>query len=604
MLRLLPIRRVAAALSAGWEPVSTLLLRTAVRSPSVALVVLVFWASQVAALRLQVQARTRLEVHAEQVAGELRLRGRLIDVRGAGVGRAAVAVQPLGVAMPTQADPAPLALTVRTDDAGRFEAVFSRLLLPSDRELVRIESRFAGDPSHASCDTALDVRLGQAAARVELTAEPSRLTTATPSTRVELHATVGNLPLAGRTVALAIDQRHERYVVLDEDGRADVLLPTTALLPRGVHEVVATLPASADVAAAQVSLSIEVLAALQVSWELLAPDGADGAADGRSDQAACGPELRCLRGRVTLADGAGGTAGVAGAQVTIHAEKQRLGGVVSDADGRFSVRLRLDVLAELLPAGPVGLVAEAALAEPWVSPGWSEVIAIDIPAPISRAELIYGAILALLLLGVAVRLVLERWRQRRDARALAQAEAGLPAVTMQAGQGDQDLRLRGHVLDGENRRPLAAVVRIEGGAIEGAQTVATGAAGEFDFGVLVAGRWQLHVEAAGHQRLSLELLLPHDGAFDGCVLLPASLRAVVRHALSGRVAEASGRGVDWSFETPRTAEPRWLAGRRRGHARIRSAVIAAESAIYGKQIDGTIVRTVEVALDAADEGES
>lgn len=101
----------------------------------------------------------------------------------------------------------------------------------------------------------------------------------------------------------------------------------------------------------------------------------------------------------------------------------------------------------------------------------------------------------------------------------------------------------------------------------------------------------------------LELQIPHDGTYDGCEFLPTSTRAAVRGALSASVGEASGRPIDWGRETPRTAEPRWLAARRRGHVRIRAAVRAVEDAIYGRRLGREQGERTVQQLRAAEESE-
>lgn len=579
-----------------------------------ALPLLLSWARPALAARIRLQARTQLEVHAEQVQSELRVRGRLFELRGGGVAGASISVQPVdadGGTRPFGAASAdgghvpalPLASVVRTDAGGRFEAVFPRILLPSDRESVQVKIVFAGDPGHARSDAALEVRLGQAAARLELSAEPARLTTDVAGTRLHVRGQVGSLPLAGRLVAIRIDHVEFANATLDEQGEAELDLPTASLVPKGVHTVIAELPPRADVAAASARLSVEVLGALRLSWHLhpTRSGGVPSEAAAARLGAGCGEDTICLEGSAAIADGRGGSIPASGAVITVHAARTRLGSVIASADGAFVVRLRLPVLAELLPPGPVGLVAEAELAEPWISPGWSEVVAIDVPRPVATLELIYGAILALLLVGLGWRLLRAHWRERRAALELAKVDAGL-TTTMRAGHGQERLRLRGRVRDGELGRPLPAALTLRGPGERSVQ-LATEDDGGFDFGELGAGGFRLTVEAEGHAQLEVVLEIPHDGAFDGCQLMPVSLRAVARHALSARVAAASGRGIDWSNETPRSAEPRWLAARRRGHARIRAAVRLAEAAIYGRRVDPAVVQGVQEALKSSDEGE-
>lgn len=607
-----PLARVRASSDRPrtWLALLLLLLLAVLGAPTVRL-------PEAHALRLQLQARTQLEVHAEQVEAELHVRGRLSELRGGGVAGASVSVQPFDAdeavegfgaagrqASQGGAPALPLASLVRTDASGRFEAVFPRILLPSDRETVRVRVTFAGDPGHSAAGAALDVRLGQAAARLELSAEPARLTTDVAGTRLHIRGQVGSLPLAGRAVEIRIDRKVFASVTLDDQGEGDIDVPTAALLPKGVHTLTAELPSRADVAAASASLSVEVLGALRISWHVIRSGDAGAAlpdaAASRVGQG-CGDETICLEGTVTVADGQAGHGAAAGALVTIHAARTRLGTVVANRDGAFVVRLKLPVLAELLPPGPVGLVAEAELAEPWMSPGWSEVVAIDIPKPVQMLELVYGAILALLVLGLGGRLALSRMRERRAAIELARADAGL-TTTMQAGQGHERLRLRGLVRDGEQGRPLVARLQLRGPQDRGVE-LATDDGGGFDFGDLEPGGFRLTVLADGHAALEVAIDIPHDGAFDGCQLMPVSLRAVARHSLSARIAAASGRAIDWSTETPRIAEPRWLAARRRGHVRIRAAVRAAEAAIYGKRVDPAVLQGVQDALKASDEGE-
>ena len=285
--------------------------------------------------------------------------------------------------------------------------------------------------------------------------------------------------------------------------------------------------------------------------------------------------------------------------MTLHAERQRLGSVPVQASGQFAARLRGDVLRNLFAPGVVGIVAEAVVAEPWHPPGWSDVVAIDLPAPASILVWLYAGLVAALIAGLLWR----RWRDRRRELALADelaaAVAGLSPVRVRSvaagGRGDW---LTGAILDGERGRPTAGTLLLVG---PGEASIAVDAIdGRCEIGPLVPGSWRLTVDVAEHAPFALQFDVPHDGIFDGCELLPRSCRAVVRGALSERVEAASGKGVDWQRETPRLAEKRWLGGRRRGHVRIRAAVTAVEAALYGRTASREVVAAVEHGLLDAD----
>ncbi len=555
-------------------------------------------ATEAEAARLRVQARTRLELALEQVEGRVEVHGHLRDSLGRGIKDATVVVsiranEEGNAVQSGQAEPqAGAEAAVRTGGEGAFRHAVSRLLLPAGEQL-RVGAVFAGDPRLAGSEASAQLTPGQAPVRLRLRVQPEAPATDDGTLTVEVDAAVGGVPVAGATATLEVDGRHAALLHLDDAGSAAVALGPALWRRPGARELRLVLPPTEQTAETTFTLTVPVTLALRVELDALG---------GAGEAVACADDRVCLRGRVLAWREGADPVPAPAAQVVLHGGGARLGEVTTDQEGRFAAHLRHDALQELFGPGPLGLVAEAALDEPWCAPAFSPVIAVDVPPPTSPVALAYPSLLAALLLVLAVRAGRRAWLRRRGIDAEVQIAAGVRLDALRPGTGHELDAVRGKVLDGEHGRPLAARVLLEAGGqvLRDVQT----ADGAFEWRAVPAGTFVLRVEAAGHQALALEVALPHDGALDGCTLLPTSLRALLRHALSRRIAQATGRALDWARETPRSAEARWLGARRRGHVASRAAVQATEVALYGPRADDAAIGVAEQALQRADEAGS
>ncbi len=555
-------------------------------------------AAEAEAARLRVQARTRLELALEQVEGRVEVQGHLRDSLGRGIPDATVVVS----IRASDAEPTAAAglgelqrgaeAIVRSGGEGAFRHAVSRLLLPAGERLL-VRAAFAGDPRLSGAEASAELTPGQAPVRLRLRLHPEAPATDGETLTVEVDAAVGGVPVAGAEAALEVDGRHAALLRFDDAGSAAVALAPAHWRRPGARELRLVLPPTVQTAEATLSRTVPVALALRV--QLAALGGAGG-------EAACADDRVCLRGEVLAWRGGPQPVPAAGAQVVLHGGGFRLGEVTTDEDGRFAAHLRHDALQARFAPGPLGLVAEAALDEPWCAPAFSAIVAVDVPPPTSPVALAYPSLLAALLLALAVRAGRRAWLRRRGIDAEVQMAAGVRLDALQPGAGHELDAVRGKVLDGEHGRPLAARVVLEAGG-QTVREIQT-AGGVFGLSAVPAGSYVLRVDAAGHQPLALEIQVPHDGALDGCTLLPTSLRALLRHALSRRIAQATGRALDWARETPRSAEARWLGARRRGHVASRAAVQATEIALYGPHADEVAIGVAEQALQRADEAGS
>lgn len=577
-------RRGPALRRARLGPVSVLLFAAAVSLPSAA-----------SAARLRVQARVRIALQIEESGGRILVRGRLSDVRDQPVSGAAVALEivPVGaVGAERLAPESERSAVARSNASGRFEHGFARLSLPPGQIDVAVAARFSGDGRFAAADAQIDGSLGVPTPTLRLQVRPAAARSDEPGFSAVVNLEVGDLPLPGRVIELRIGAEVVATAATDALGEARFELEPATVGRLGPMQLSARAPSDGSFGAAEASTTIQLEAAVRVSLEV--------ATSGGSPQ--CDEDVVCLQGVVSVVQPDGTLRAPTAAAVHLHAERTRLGALRADPSGRFEARLRRDVLMDLFPPGPIGVVAEVVVGEAFHPPGWSEVVAIDVPPRPSPFAAIYGALIAALIGAFVWR----RWRDRRVERQaaddLAASSAGLPPVAVRSlGTGGDGMRIRAVVIHGEHGGVLGARVTLEQPGTPA--TVVDADDGRVRFVGLQPGPASLTVDAPGHELLLVELTLPHDGTFDGCELLPTSSRAAVRGSLSARIGAASGRPVDWSRETPRRAEPRWLAARRRGHARIRAAVRAVEDALYGRRLERDTAAQVMRQVEGAEEAE-
>lgn len=553
------------------------------------------------ALRVQIRARTHLTLAVEQAGGELEVRGMLVDIRQQPVAGASVTVLVTGSPPPAETHQHHVELTAVTGPDGQLalrvplQTEAGPLLGPD--HLAHVEARYAGGPTLGETTAGLLFDLRKQDATLEIHASPQQLRSDLGDLELAADVHSGEMPLAALEVQWLIDQKPMVMARSDGMGRAVAVLPGTALGEPGPHVVTARLTGDEQVNAAEASLPIELLGAVQVELE-------------RAVGKTCtqvGKPLAvndwCLQGRVRTAR-QGTWQPVAQAAVTLHIERHLLAALTTDKDGRFLAIVRAEALARLFPPGAVGLVARAQVTQPWHEIGWSPVLSLEIPPPPELSGWLYAIPLVLLVLAALA----QRWRRRRQELALQAwreaSSAGLPDEHVRSlGPAEPSSRLRGRVLHGETGRPCAAhlILMRVGDPLPVWEFHADD--GQFDQADLPPGGAILHVEVDEHLPLRLELDLPHDGLYDQCELLPASCRAVVRGAFNQSVRALTAQPVDWSRETPREVEPRVHGLIRRGHADLRDAVRRVERAVYGRKVAPEDAELAKTALRRVEESQ-
>jgi hypothetical protein len=551
--------------------------------------------ASVEAARVRLQARARLTLRLEESEGRVLVRGRLVDARDAAVEGAAVALEIApadGTPLPEGQVEGAREAVARTNARGHFEHGFARMALPHGAAPVQVAAHFAGDLRHAGTDAHLEATLGLPTPTLELEVLPTSMQTGDDAATARVLLRVGDLPLPGRAVFVRAGENLIGEGATNELGELRLPVTGAAIGALGPRTIRARAPGDETFGPASAAVAIELLASVRVVAEVVPA--------GQRDE--CDDEVVCIEGAVSRVGVDGLLAPPPPAAVTLHAERVRLGSVRVGEDGRFSARLRMEVLTDLFAPGPIGVVAEAVVAEPYHPPGWSEVFAIDVPPRRSPFEWVYAGLVLLLVLGFVWRRWWDRRSQQQILGELAAAGAGLPPVAVRSvGPGAGGHRIDGRVIDGERGGACAAAVVVQRpGEPDDHHALADG---RLQLDRLAEGPLRLVIDAPEHELLVLELQIPHDGTYDGCEFLPTSTRAAVRGALSASVGEASGRPIDWGRETPRTAEPRWLAARRRGHVRIRAAVRAVEDAIYGRRLGREQGERTVQQLRAAEESE-
>lgn len=543
------------------------------------------------ALRVRIRARAALTTEAFRSRGLLLVRGNLTDSRGKRVSGASVAVSIRSAKDPKEQLDDSFTRAALTSQHGLYEARFAIPERLRKTTRWRIVASFAGHATvgRTTVDREVDVAKPQAKLAVEL--KPSLLTTDVRSLEVAVSATVLDIPLVKRAIKLRLDDKPFAVVQTGEDGWAVQQVPTVQLMPRGRHVVSFYLPETDDHNAAEAQAIVEVRSATLVTLTLW---------EGTSKKP-CDARQLCFQGGVLTMDPNGGEEPAARSTVVIHANKQRLLTLVCDAKGMFKFRLRADRARALFGGGDIGVVAEARPAGPYRQAGWSQVRVVRAAAPQPLSPWFYFGVLGLVGLGLLVRRLLDRRREKGLAQQLAEVSAGLPLQSIRrVGAGGVEFRqIRGVVLHGETGRVAPATVSLAAGEKDHIARSIETSNGAFHFSDIDDGDWTIRVEVAQHEPLHLTVTVPHDGTFDGCELLPRSHRAIVRSAFGEMMRHKTGKDVDWQCETPQTAEPRWLKKARRGHAEVRSAVMRVDRALYGRETTAADVKATREELHRA-----
>ncbi len=551
-------------------------------------------------IRVQLRSHTHLSLESAQRDGGLALRGLLADSQGRPVAGATIG---LHVVVPKHAalagEPQNVSdLVGHTDGSGRFESVFAVKRSDSEHTLVHVEAHFAGTAMFGAADAEQMFDLEKADATLELKLPTAQMTSETSELDVDVVANSGDLPVVDTPIELEVDDRAVLIVRTAADGRAHAILTLAQLGDAGVHRVRASIGQDTPYNAAQGEQRLEITVAVRV--EITAKHGDASRPCGLRDWCVDG-SVHALRGKLLQP--------IADATVTLHADKHLLGTLVANKQGRFAAVLRAEQLGKLFAPGAISLVARAQVPMPFHEIGWSPLIALEIEPPAGLSAWWYSVPIALLSLGAVLQRLLAR---RREKSLLAQQEAtqaGLPVeVIRRAGSGGEpSCTVRGRVVHGEHGRGASGEVAIIRAVSDGLPGEAASAAstqlvdGRFAFGDLAPGKYVLRAACDEHELLEIDFELPHDGLFDGCELLPASCRAVVRGSFAWSVRRWTGKAMDWSRETPREIEPRVAQALRRGHGEARDAVRHVEKALYGAHTGVDQAASAKLALTRVDE---
>jgi hypothetical protein len=554
------LERVAVLKLARWVVVALLVLAPVPGSAS----------------RLAVRARTLLQVTAAEEGESVVVRGRLVDARmGSAAVDSGIAGAELALTLVqhhTGNGPTRIAVNANTGDDGRFQAPVERHRLHPGERTLHVEARYAGGARLGSAAAELLVDLDKPEVTLELSGVPKRLAGDAPGMTVDVAAHSGDLPRIGMAVQLTLDGKPLLALRTGPDGHAQGTLPLPQLGAPGPHVLRALAEPAPGWNAGMAEVRFERVQAVAV--ELTVQPG--------SPAQKCGARDGCLEGRVIAFDGPregnGTVRGIPDAAVTLHADQRQLGALVTDADGHFAAVLHGDVLLRAFRPGPLGIVARAAVPRPYHEIGWSGIAVFDLAPPPEVLPWVYAVALVLIVGGLVAR---QAWRRRAERALIERLESGAAGLPLESVRrtgpgGEPGCRLRGRVVHGETGRgaPTRLTVQPLAGGPPAVEQVCKD--GTFRIDSLAPGAYDLEALAADHEPLRLRLDLPHDGTWDGCELLPASCRAVVRGAYSQAVRRTSGRPVEWGKETAREASVRWTAGQRRRQ----EAVAAVELALY------------------------
>lgn len=542
-------------------------------------------AQPAAAARVHVRARSHMQLQAVARPNGAQIRGSLRDQRGDPIAGAAVAVHTVD----GEGRGAPRSQLAVTAADGSFAVSVPAPAEDGAPNAIHAEATYAGDASHGEAQAELLADLGKAAAQVQVTLASSRWNLGGQAWSVTATVRSDGEALPALPLALRIDGKQVLEMRTDSTGAAQASLAVSAVGGPGNHRATVELAPTDRLNGAADEVRFSVVDTVDV--ELQVQPSREGQA--------CGSDDWCLTGTARRH----GEAHVHGnAAVTIYADKQIIGTLVTDDLGRFAAVLRSEALERYAHAYKVEIAAQVAGGRPFVDDGWSPVLTLELPqGPAWREWLAAGAVAALLV-GAGLRALWRRRQERLLRRELEDSAAGLHGDAIVYGQqgAQESVRLSGTVRHGETGRPMAAEIWLERGDM---RVDVPCPQGQFLLESVAEGAWTLRLRAADHELLSADMQVPHDGRYDGCTLQPTSCRAVVRGSLAEAVRKASGRGVDWGRETPRQVEPRWARHLRRGHMEVRDAVRVSERALYGQRTDEQLVVDVKDALGRVEEAQ-
>ncbi len=539
----------------------------------------------VQAARVHVRARSQLQLQVQARPRGVQVSGVLRDQRGDPIAGAAVALHTVD----DEGRGPPRSHLGVTSPDGAFAVLMGGAAEEDPPSEIRVEADFAGDANHGDAHAELTADLGKAPAELVIVLPTSRWTLGRGAWSMVATAQSGGEPLAAVALSLRIDGRQVLELRTDASGKAQASLPLAGIDGLGNHRVAVELAPTERVNGAQAQAMFAIIDAVDVRVQ---------ARPGREGET-CGADDWCLSG---TARRYGSGQAHADAAVTIYADRQIIGTLVSDEQGRFAAVLRSEALEHYAKGSEVEVAAQVAGGRPFVDDGWSDVFKLQLPRGPAWREWLAAAAVAALVLGALLRALWQRRQAKLRSRELEESAAGLRGDAIVYGrQGDQlSTRLAGTVLHGETGRPMPAELWLLRGDV---RVDILSDFGSFANDSSPHGAWTLHVRAADHELLTAELQVPHDGRFDGCILQPVSCRAVVRGNLAEAVRKASGRGVDWGRETPRQVEPRWARHLRRGQLEVREAVRVSERALYGERTDAGVVGEVKDALGRVEEAQ-
>ncbi len=539
------------------------------------------------AMRLQLRARTLLHLQASQRPSQVFVHGQLSDARGLPAPGQAVALNLVAAAHRGIMPHVDALATTGAD--GRFEVAVDTERLGDQAQLLHVEAHFAGSPTLGGADAELTTDLHKLDTSLELRLESTRIGSDALSLGLEMDAMSGDVPVSQAEVQISVDSRQVLTARTPSDGRLAVRIPNADLGGPGSHVITAVLQGTELLNPCNSLQRFEMKGVVAVTLAIVA---------GQAGKP-CASDDFCVSGSVHALAGSTQKP-IAQAAVSLHVERHDLGTVPSDALGNFAVIVHSSALRHWFRPGALGLVARAQVPMPHYEFGLSPIVDLELQPPASLSGWIYGAAM----LGLLGFVLLLRYRARRRERALLQQReadlAGLPThALIPADQGLASCDVRGTVLHGETGRPTAA--RLQFWPMNGELHEIMSEDGGFSALALSPGQWRLQVHCEEHEILELMLQLPHDGQLDGCQLLPASCRAVVRGSFGASVRKFTGESMDWQVQTPREIEPRWSANLRRGQAELRDAVRKVERALYGARTPQDVAGQAKQALRRVEE---
>lgn len=400
--------------------------------------------------RVRVKGTARIDAHAARAAGRLVVSGTVVDDTARPIAGAHLAVGvdstrspdahvgiPLAGASPepcSEGGPRPVLeradlLTVPTDDAARFCV---RMLLPTDRYVVHLESRATGLVEAAKLDLPVDL----ARAPVTLRFDPERPgivglsldeEEAGAASVMQVVASTEDDGVTTAAVGIALTLTNEAGAVLgtaatDASGRARFAVEPARLGPPGRGELRVAFAGGADGAASSQAMQVE----RRTRVDLAAPDATEGHLPPGSPEDGIAVRVvataRCARrGCTTLPTG------------TVEARPgEGDGSAIAGAASLEQGQAHMVATFAMPPANEAGLRLRYVPDAPWFLPGGELALVVPVraPSPWTKAPLVLLALVAVAWL--AIPRLLSRVRPAptgdRPSRAPAIPEAGVALV--------------------------------------------------------------------------------------------------------------------------------------------------------------------------------